>query len=269
MSDYDLSIHSNPDASAWARFFGETFPPGSQVPDEGTMIGWFANAMMARHDFDARERLALACECDSAPAGGACPQHETPSNLELDMLSRLEASLTEAGRTEEALRAALAQADAGSDSLRTRLSAAEARATAAEADAHAVRGALRIAIPLVASCGQIAVAYGARATERAVNEALPGLRALAASPSSGAAPGGKRGHQCPDCGQSCSCSMAPDGECYHACAPGAPAETTSRSAFSVSCSNCRWRASCSNLDKSRPCEGWAAETTSAQGADRG
>jgi hypothetical protein len=50
--EYDRSIHSNPDAAAWARFFCQTFAPGTPVPDEATMLGWFANAMMAMHDFD-------------------------------------------------------------------------------------------------------------------------------------------------------------------------------------------------------------------------
>lgn len=49
---YDMSIHSNPDVAAWANFFLETFPYCGV--DKGTMIGWFANVMMARHDFDSR-----------------------------------------------------------------------------------------------------------------------------------------------------------------------------------------------------------------------
>lgn len=49
-TDYDRSIHSNPDARAWAALFVQYFPPGSPCPDEGTMLGWFANAMMAMHD---------------------------------------------------------------------------------------------------------------------------------------------------------------------------------------------------------------------------
>lgn len=48
MSDYDLSIHTNPDAVAWAEFFRETYPD-CNVPHE-VMVGWFANAMMAMHD---------------------------------------------------------------------------------------------------------------------------------------------------------------------------------------------------------------------------
>ncbi len=48
MSNYDLSIHTNPDAQAWAKFFCKTHPG---VLDEGIMIGWFANAMMAMHDY--------------------------------------------------------------------------------------------------------------------------------------------------------------------------------------------------------------------------
>ena len=48
MSDYDLSIHTNPDAMAWAKFFLEC-NPDCNVPDD-LMFGWFANAMMAMHD---------------------------------------------------------------------------------------------------------------------------------------------------------------------------------------------------------------------------
>lgn len=48
---YDLSIHTNPDAQAWAKFFMtiQNDNPG-RVLDEEIMIGWFANAMMAMHD---------------------------------------------------------------------------------------------------------------------------------------------------------------------------------------------------------------------------
>ena len=51
MSDYDLSIHQNPDAAAWAKFFIETVNKHpNYVIDEEIMIGWFSNAMMAMHD---------------------------------------------------------------------------------------------------------------------------------------------------------------------------------------------------------------------------
>ncbi len=46
LREYDMQIHSNPRADAWAKFYKETFPES----DEGLMIGWFANAMMAMHD---------------------------------------------------------------------------------------------------------------------------------------------------------------------------------------------------------------------------
>lgn len=49
MVDYDMSIHHNPDARAWVKFFRETFPD-CNVPDD-VMLGWFANAMMAMHDY--------------------------------------------------------------------------------------------------------------------------------------------------------------------------------------------------------------------------
>lgn len=48
MADYDLSIHSNPSAVAWADFFFKTWPQ-CNVPHD-VMIGWFSNAMMAMHD---------------------------------------------------------------------------------------------------------------------------------------------------------------------------------------------------------------------------
>lgn len=52
MSEYDMSIHTNPDAMAWAKFFVETTKdmPRKELQDEGYMVGWFANAMMAMHD---------------------------------------------------------------------------------------------------------------------------------------------------------------------------------------------------------------------------
>jgi hypothetical protein len=48
MSDYDMSIHRNPDAMAWVKFFREK-NPDCNVPDD-LMLSWFSNAMMAMHD---------------------------------------------------------------------------------------------------------------------------------------------------------------------------------------------------------------------------
>ena len=60
---YDLSIHHNPDARAWAKLFASMYPEGSSTPGEDTMIGWFANAMMAMHDFiEGQRRRASASE---------------------------------------------------------------------------------------------------------------------------------------------------------------------------------------------------------------
>lgn len=53
MSDYDMSIHTNPDAVAWARFYTETRGQSADptnFDNEDNMVGWFANAMMAMHD---------------------------------------------------------------------------------------------------------------------------------------------------------------------------------------------------------------------------
>jgi hypothetical protein len=47
-----MTIHDNPDALAWARFFRETNPDCNV--DDNTMLGWFANAMMAMHDHTLR-----------------------------------------------------------------------------------------------------------------------------------------------------------------------------------------------------------------------
>lgn len=47
-ADYDHSIHTNPDAKAWADLFVATFP--GLADKHELMIAWFANAMMAMHD---------------------------------------------------------------------------------------------------------------------------------------------------------------------------------------------------------------------------
>lgn len=46
--EYDRSIHSCPDAKAWADLFVQTFPGLADKHD--LMVTWFANAMMAMHD---------------------------------------------------------------------------------------------------------------------------------------------------------------------------------------------------------------------------
>jgi hypothetical protein len=56
MTDYDMAIHTNPDARAWAKFFIETNP--HSTVDEEMMVVWFANAMMAMHDHMGREKVA-------------------------------------------------------------------------------------------------------------------------------------------------------------------------------------------------------------------
>ena len=49
---YDLSIHTNPDAMAWAKLFIKTKEENpDMVIDEALMVAWFSNAMMAMHDF--------------------------------------------------------------------------------------------------------------------------------------------------------------------------------------------------------------------------
>lgn len=76
MSEYDLSIHRNPDARAWAKFYVETrakSPDPANFDDEENMIGWFANAMMAMHDhLTALHPIVL-------PDGSACFVADIPS----------------------------------------------------------------------------------------------------------------------------------------------------------------------------------------------
>jgi len=67
MSDYDMKIHSNPGAQAWAKFFIHTKEKANwQIEDidESLMLAWFANAMMAMHDYLKSQRtwVGLASE---------------------------------------------------------------------------------------------------------------------------------------------------------------------------------------------------------------
>jgi class 3 adenylate cyclase len=53
MSNCELTIHSNPDAQAWAKYFiHKKEEKNWQIEDidESLMTAWFANAMMAMHD---------------------------------------------------------------------------------------------------------------------------------------------------------------------------------------------------------------------------
>jgi len=81
MSDYDMKIHSNPDAQAWAKFFIQTKKKANwQIEDidESLMLAWFANAMMAMNDYLksqrtweglAKEDRLTAKYMQDAPAG--------------------------------------------------------------------------------------------------------------------------------------------------------------------------------------------------------
>ena len=67
MSNYDMKIHSNPDAKAWAKFFIQTKKEGSwQIEDidESLMLAWFANAMMAMHDHLKSQRTWVGLTSD-------------------------------------------------------------------------------------------------------------------------------------------------------------------------------------------------------------
>ena len=65
MTDYDMTIHTNPDATAWAKFYVETREKFEAEGREGrfdseeNMIGWFANAMMAMHDYVTGQKVTV------------------------------------------------------------------------------------------------------------------------------------------------------------------------------------------------------------------
>lgn len=75
--DYDHSIHSNPDAQAWAQFFCKTakelihkgHDPQEMLMDCPWMLGWFSNAMMAMHDWMQQNGWKKAEVPDDAATG--------------------------------------------------------------------------------------------------------------------------------------------------------------------------------------------------------
>ena len=100
MSEYCKNIHSNPDAQAWAKFFIETLKEqGWKIEhiDEGLMIGWFANAMMAMHDHVKREWVGLTDEeiLDSADAFGSFQYGDAQGHKRLEFAKAIEAKLKE------------------------------------------------------------------------------------------------------------------------------------------------------------------------------
>jgi hypothetical protein len=85
MSDYDRSIHNNPDAQAWAKFFMATVKEQGWCVDhidEELMTGWFANAMMAMHDHVKREWVGLT----SDDVISLCKQFLQPRHSDLEVI---------------------------------------------------------------------------------------------------------------------------------------------------------------------------------------
>ena len=64
--DYDRSIHTNPDAMVWTKFFIETTKnmDTKVFRDEDYMLAWFANAMMAMHDHLINQTIIKATGCE-------------------------------------------------------------------------------------------------------------------------------------------------------------------------------------------------------------
>lgn len=56
MSSTATSLQGETDAAVWARAFAETIAEHPGIPtDQETMLGWFANAIMAGHDWERRK----------------------------------------------------------------------------------------------------------------------------------------------------------------------------------------------------------------------
>ena len=61
LSDWldNLNLHDTMDATIWAKFWLRTIEANPELPkDEGAMVGWFANAIMAGYDGANRELSA-------------------------------------------------------------------------------------------------------------------------------------------------------------------------------------------------------------------
>ena len=122
-----MSIHTNPDALAWAKFFEETRVKNGWplIPDEATMHGWFANAMMAMHDHSnaaLRTRLAES----EGEVGRLTRESEgrfVAATMKAEALLKLEAERNIARQDEEAWRAACQVAEAEVGRLRDALEA--------------------------------------------------------------------------------------------------------------------------------------------------
>lgn len=71
MNEHLPNLLETPDAGLWATTFKQAFPTSNV--DEGTMIGWFANAMMCMHDWKERRMMREEGE-------GAAGSHITQTN---------------------------------------------------------------------------------------------------------------------------------------------------------------------------------------------
>ena len=72
-----MTIHTNPDAMAWAKFFMQTKSESGwklEDIDEALMVGWFANAMMAMHDHLKPECAPVVLDDGSAFFTASIPQ---------------------------------------------------------------------------------------------------------------------------------------------------------------------------------------------------
>ena len=56
-----INLHGTMDAEIWVKEWMKTIKKHPEIPtDEGTMLGWFANAIMAGYDAAKRKEVNLA-----------------------------------------------------------------------------------------------------------------------------------------------------------------------------------------------------------------
>ena len=103
--DYDTSIHSNPDALAWAKFFVDTcqknqFHIGTAqgvmtfTDVESWMLTWFANAMMdAKRDAKANFDSWMDAIADCFPEDHPCRHCKVTGETVIDAIKDLQKQL--------------------------------------------------------------------------------------------------------------------------------------------------------------------------------
>lgn len=154
-----FELHGQFDARVWAREFARCVALNPTLPfDEGTMLGWFANAIMAGHDHATRARDAEIQQLREQLA-----QAERRSRINAEKYQIAEGEVTAANERAEEYQRMLdeerAQAVATIESLRAQIAAANDRSKELE---QRKDGAYEERNRVVAALARLAVAAGIR-----------------------------------------------------------------------------------------------------------